>query len=187
MRRAGMKGVFLGILALLLPACGSPNSGPSEPVGVSPSPPPTPIPTDPGIETFPDEGHTHVPIGTVVVYHTDPPTSGDHYPVPQDGGFFDAPIDPRYLVHSMEHGGIIIYYNPATVTQDQQMHLKELAAQHPGSFSQVVVVPRNDPTYPVILTAWTHWLRLTAYDQSRIDGFVTLFVGQGPEHAPMNP
>jgi len=46
-----------------------------------------------------------------------------------------------------------------------------------------VVVPRNDATYPIILTAWTHRLRLTSYDAARIDGFLTLFIGQGPENA----
>ena len=32
----------------------------------------------------------------------------------------------------------------------------------------MVVVPRNDAAFPIILTAWTHRLRLTTYDQNRI-------------------
>jgi hypothetical protein len=159
-------------VALILPACGGGPGGQTQ----------NSIPADPDIETFPDEGNTHVPVGTVIVYGTDPPTSGNHYPDPQDGGFFDHEIAAGYLVHSMEHGGVIIYYSPA-VTDDQKTALKTLAAQHPGSFSQVICVPRNDPTYPIILTAWTHRLRLTTYDQDRIDGFVTLYLGHGPEHA----
>jgi hypothetical protein len=182
MRRFLMKGVLLGGLALILPACGSPNSSTS---GAAPDPNPTF--TDPGIETFPMEGRTHVPVGTIVVYMTDPPTSGNHYPTPQQGGYFETPIAAGFLVHSMEHGGIIIYYNPATVTDAQKNSLKALAQAHPGAFSQVICVPRNDPAYPIILTAWTHRLRLTTYDQRRIDGFVTLFLDQGPEHAPASP
>jgi len=87
----------------------------------------------------------------------------------------------------MEHGGVIIYYNPATVTTSEKSTLKTLAESHPGIFSQIVCVPRNDPTYPLILTAWTHRLRLAIYDQSRIDGFLTLFLGNGPEGAPETP
>jgi hypothetical protein len=164
--------------ALILPACGGGgHSGSSTTENAFPS--------DKDIETFPNEGNTHVPVGTAIDYDTDPPTSGNHYPVPQDGGFFDHDIAAGYLVHSMEHGAVIIYYNPATVTPEQQDALKALAAAHPGSFAQIVCVPRNDPTYPIILTAWTHRLRLLTYDQTRIDNFIALFLGKGPEQAPM--
>jgi lysophospholipase L1-like esterase len=87
----------------------------------------------------------------------------------------------------MEHGGVIIYYNPATVTDSQKYSLMLLARAHPGIMAQVVCVPRNDPSYPIILTAWTHWLRLSTFDQSRIDGFMTLFLGQGPEKGIASP
>lgn len=164
--------------AAILPACGGDRGAPK------PQTPAQPIPVDPGIETFPNEGSTHVPVGSAIVYLTDPPTSGNHYPDPQDGGYFETPIAAPYLVHSMEHGGVIVYYNPATVTAEQKDRLKALAAAHPGVFSQVICVPRDDASYPVILTAWLHRLRLAAYDQARLDGFLTLYLGQGPEKDP---
>lgn len=180
-----MKGILLVGMALLLPACGIADS--PGVMGGAPAPVPNPAFTDPGIETFPDEGATHVPVGTTVVYGTDPPTSGNHYPDPQEGGYFDFPIAEGYLVHSLEHGGVVLYYNPATVTVGQKVRLNQLAQAHLGIYSQVVCVPRNDPAYPVILTAWTHRLRLATYEQDRIDGFVTLFLDEGPEHAPSAP
>ena len=161
--------------ALILPACGGDGGSRSE----------NPDPADPDIETFPSEGTLHVDVGTVLAYDTDPPTSGPHYPVPQDGGFFETAIDPGYLVHSLEHGAVIIYYNPATVVDNQIKYLKQLAKKNPGNFSQVICVPRDDATYPIILTAWTHRLRLTAWDQDRIDGFIALYLGEGPEPPPM--
>jgi hypothetical protein len=185
MRRFVMNGLMLCGLALILPACGSSSSGTSGDTAAGPNQSTTF--SDPGIETFPSEGRAHVVVGTVVVYLTDPPTSGNHYPYPQAGGYYESPIAAGFLVHSMEHGGVIIYYNPATVTDTQKNVLKTLSLAHPGIFSQVVCVPRNDPTYPIILTAWTHWLRLTTYDQSRIDGFLALFLGNGPEGAPATP
>jgi hypothetical protein len=180
MRATLIRGLVLGLATLVLPACGTSSSS-STPSSAS-----VPISgnfNDPDILTFPDEGRTHVPDGTVIAYQTDPPTSGDHYPEPEPGGFYTTEIAPGFLVHSMEHGGIIIYYSPA-VTSDQQAALAAIANAHPGIFGQVVVVPRNDPTYPIILTAWTHMLRLSTYDQSRIDNFIALFVGKGPEAAP---
>jgi len=159
--------LLLGAVALILPACDLPS-------GMARF-------SDPGIETFPDEGNDHVPVGTPITYNTDPPTSGPHYPDPQEGGYYMIAIAPGFLVHSLEHGAVVLYYNPLTTSNSQRSHLKALAKAHPGSFSQVVAVPRNDPTYPIILTAWTHRLRLADYDADRIDGFVALFLGQGPE------
>jgi hypothetical protein len=181
MRATLIRGLVLGLVALVLPACGSSSSSSSAPNSASNGTSGNFNDTD--ILTFPDEGRTHVPDGTVIDYQTDPPTSGDHYPEPEPGGFYTTEIAAGFLVHSMEHGGIIIYYSPA-VTSDQQAALAAIANAHPGIFAQVVVVPRNDPTYPIILTAWTHMLRLSTYDQSRIDNFIALFIGQGPEAAP---
>jgi hypothetical protein len=162
----------------MIPACGG---GPQK--STSSSQALTPL--DPGIETFSSEGQEHVPPGTAIVYQTDPPTSGPHYAdFVADGGFYSYVIPPPYLVHSMEHGGVIIYYSGA-VTQDEKDQLKSLSDQHPGRYAQVVVAPRDDATYPIILTAWTHRLRLTQVDAARIDAFIALYLGQGPEHAPM--
>ena len=164
-------------LALLIPACSDGNG--SDMTAARPA-----QTVDPAIETFASEGQEHVDVGTVIVYLTDPPTSGPHFPVPQDGGYFETAIASGYLVHSLEHGGVVIYYNPTTVTSPQKDSLKALAAAHPGTFSQIVCVPRDDAAYPIILTAWTHRLRLPVYDQARIDAFIALYLGQGPESAP---
>lgn len=182
-RNTVRSALLLGGIALVLPACGSSGggsgSGSGNPGGMGVNL--GFFYSDPGIETFPDEGHTHVPVGTVVTYYTDPPTSGNHYPNPQAGGYFEIPIAAGFLVHSMEHGGVIVYYDPAVLTTAQKNALKALAAAHPGIFGMIVCVPRTDPTYPLILTAWTHRLRLGAYDQARIDGFLGFFLGEGPE------
>lgn len=162
------RAAWILAVAGVLPAC---SSNGNDPQGI----------VDSGIETFPDEGNTHVAVGTTMTYDTDPPTSGSHYPVPQPGGFYASAIPAGYLVHSLEHGAVVVYYDAAVVPEADLAALEDLAAAHPGNFSQVVCVPRSDSIYPVILTAWTRRLRLTQYDQTRIDGFVALFLGQGPE------
>jgi hypothetical protein len=169
--------LILGVLSVLIPACGGGGGDGGSTSAANGSV----AYSDAAIETFPSEGSTHVPVGTVVDYHTDPPTSGNHYPDPQPGGYYTAPVASGFLVHSMEHGGVIIYYDASRLTADNLLALQALAAQHPGTFSQVVVVPRTDPANAIILTAWTHRLQLAAYDQTRIEGFMTLFLGNGPE------
>lgn len=73
----------------------------------------------PGIDAFQD-GRNHKPIGTVMSYNSNPPTSGDHYPAWITKGFYDTPrLDP-FLVHSMEHGYVIFWYDCAYKQNDDK-------------------------------------------------------------------
>jgi hypothetical protein len=63
------------------------------------------------IEQHPDEGATHVPCTQTVAYGTNPPSSGNHYPCWAAYQTYSAPIPWGNLVHSMEHGAMIIVYN----------------------------------------------------------------------------
>src|SRR5688572_10572408 len=56
-----------------------------------------------------DEGNQHVE--KTVKYRTNPPTSGDHNPVPQaDGAYLEMPPEGAF-VHSLEHGRLEIQYS----------------------------------------------------------------------------
>lgn len=58
-----------------------------------------------------DLGRGHVPIGTEVQYNSNPPTSGPHYGEWTRSGIYNEVKDDRNLVHSLEHGYVIISYN----------------------------------------------------------------------------
>lgn len=58
-----------------------------------------------------DQGAEHVTVGTEVEYKTNPPTSGKHYPDWIRAGIYQDPQDDRYLVHSLEHGYVVLSYN----------------------------------------------------------------------------
>lgn len=64
----------------------------------------------PGEKTS-DLGRTHVDVGTEVKYETNPPTSGPHYSDWKRAGIYEGVEEDRYLVHSLEHGYIIMSYN----------------------------------------------------------------------------
>lgn len=135
----------------------------------------------PAIEQFPEEGRQHVDPSTMPVYNTDPPTSGPHYPDPTLPGFYAEAQRPGYLVHALEHGNIVIYYDPAVLPAADRERLRALASKYPDPFGGVVVTPRADSEHPIILTAWRVLLRLPGYDQAQIDDFLGLFRGRGPE------
>src|SRR3989344_3556193 len=62
-------------------------------------------------EKIADLGRGHVPIGEKVDYNSNPPTSGKHYEDWERAGVYDQPKDDRNLVHSLEHGYVIMSYN----------------------------------------------------------------------------
>ena len=58
----------------------------------------------------PIEGYTHVPIGTIVDYGTNPPSSGNHYPIWAAFQAYTSPVPREYYVHDLEHGAIDLLY-----------------------------------------------------------------------------
>jgi hypothetical protein len=107
---------------------------------------------------------------------------GAHYSGWVTPGFFGANQTPERLVHSLEHGHTVIYYDQSKLATADVDVLKALARQFKGDWDGVVVVPRKDANHAVILTAWEHALRLTEFDKAKIEQFVDVFRGRGPEN-----
>lgn len=148
---------------------------------------PSPVRTDiPGVERIDCKSAAHVAATERVTYEMDPPTSGAHHGNWINAGFYAEPQVPERLVHSLEHGNVVIYYDEAKLEKAQIDALRSLARKYNGNWDGVVVTPRAGGEHPVILTAWEHALRLTQYDQKLIDRFVDEFRGLGPEN-PMRP
>lgn len=57
------------------------------------------------------DGRDHLPEGTVIDYKFNPPTSGNHYASWITKGFYDEPRADGNLVHSLEHGYIVLWYD----------------------------------------------------------------------------
>jgi len=106
-------------------------------------------------------------------YSTDPPTSGTHYPTWWQAGFYDetsqeaTSVSPAgYLVHNLEHGYIIFWYNCTLVTLEECETLKsELRAviEEANSF-KVIAFPWTTTDVPVVATSWGHLLKMETFD-----------------------
>lgn len=136
------------------------------------------------VEQFPSEGREHVPAGTEIEYDTMPPTSGPHYDQTASAGFYTERPSLGALVHSLEHGAVIVYYDPNQITPEAQSHLEQLATTHTGAFQSVIVVPTpvENSTHPYVLTAWRHKLSLESYDTETVRAFLAEYLGRGPEN-----
>jgi hypothetical protein len=142
-----------------------------------------PIATGQTIETIPAaaDARTHIPPRAFYDYGTPFPTSGPHSPRWTETGFYSEPQPPTELVHALEHGNIVIYYDqPGSRALEQ---LKRWAEEHQGQWDGVVVVPSPGLKERVVLTAWEKRLMLDRFDGAAAAAFLDAFRGRGPEGA----
>jgi len=87
-----------------------------------------------------------------VKYGDNPPTLGRHWPPglqAQDGLYSSAPADEA-LVHTMEHGRIIVWVKP-TLPEEVRQTLRALFDE---DVYHLVMAPREKMPYAVAATAW---------------------------------
>lgn len=133
-------------------------------------------------ETVANQGQDHVPDTTKVSYDSNPPTSGPHYVNSKPAGIYDKPVPDGNLVHSMEHGAVIIWYQ-SNLPQDQINQLKNI--YNSVGISKKIMVPRDNLDVPVALTSWGKVLKLQTIDEVRIKEFMQTNNDRGPEQAPL--
>ncbi|MDD9925191.1 MAG: DUF3105 domain-containing protein, partial [Rhodospirillaceae bacterium] len=123
---------------------------------------------------------THVPAGTQINYGTNPPTSGPHFIHWVNPGFYETSKGRSNLVHSLEHGMIVIYYDQPSA-EDLET-LKRWTALFTGPWSGIVSVRRAGLGEKVILTAWRRILRLDRLETEAAAAFIDAYRGRGPEN-----
>jgi hypothetical protein len=85
-----------------------------------------------------------------VKYNSNPPTSGRHYVQPvDDGAYTTAPTDEQ-LVHNLEHGRVIIWYQPGMPKATRA----DLKALFDEDTYQMVLAPRRKMPYQLASSAW---------------------------------
>jgi len=133
------------------------------------------------VDSRTDKGQEHVEGAT---YSVNPPAGGDHDSRPWPAGFYDVANTPAdgNIVHSLEHGFVVIWYRPEGTSAATLDGLRDLA----GRYRWVLVVPRPSLPTPLAATAWHR--RLLCPDaaaalapQGPIGNFVAAFRNQGPE------
>ncbi|HEX5979600.1 MAG TPA: DUF3105 domain-containing protein [Thermoleophilaceae bacterium] len=85
-----------------------------------------------------------------VDYQDNPPTNGRHYQIPaEDGLYHEAPTDEQ-LVHTLEHGRVIVWVKPSVSEEGRQA----IRALFDEDDYQMVVVPRSKMEPAIAATAW---------------------------------
>jgi Protein of unknown function (DUF3105) len=111
-------------------------------------------------------------------YSSLPATSGPHWTTPAQWGAYSTPQPESQLIHNLEHGGIVIWYDPALVDEagiaELDSYVTSQVAQGQGGRFKFIVSPwggSEDLGSAVVVTAWRHLLALDEVDMDAIRGF----------------
>ncbi|MDA0999874.1 MAG: DUF3105 domain-containing protein [bacterium] len=131
-------------------------------------------------EQLPSLGNAHLQPGQAGSYADRFPTSGAHAPNWSTPGFYDAPQPKEMLVHALEHGNIVIYYDqpdPKTLGA-----IRAWTDLYRGQWDGVIAVPAKGLGARVVLTAWTRRLAMDRFEPAAAAAFVDAYRGRGPEN-----
>lgn len=132
------------------------------------------------VETLPNRGNDHFDLGQSYDYGVPFPTSGPHARVPLNPGFYDEPQAKTQLVHSVEHGSVVIYFDAPGA--EAVGLLKDWAGLYSGQWDGVVAVRSPNLGKTVMLTAWRKQLKLDSFDAAAAAAFIDAYRGRGPEN-----
>lgn len=148
---------------------------------VMPPPPNTGYP----VVQFEDLGRIHLASGEAYAgYNSAPPTSGPHAPRPAEFKIHREPVAREQLVHSMEHGGVVVWYNceagPAPLSAEACTGLRDQLEATVRPYLEakklVVLVPSPDSPARISLTAWTILDSMDSFDEARVQSFLDVFI-----------
>lgn len=182
----------------LVPACGNGSDGSAAtqdagPVvcANAPAPQKPAAACDVEIGSPPVPAVRHVPEGTALSFCSNPPSGGSHYPIWANFQEFEKPVDWGYLVHSMEHGAVVLLYKcdavdaggcPAVL--DAFHKVRDEAAPDPlctAGTKRIIIAP--SPTIPTMVAAaaWGKTYTAPCVDLPTLSAFVRDNYGKGPE------
>ncbi len=123
----------------------------------------------------------HIKIGELhEAYNSNPPTSGPHIGDAVAGpGIKNKPISDELVVHSLEHGAVVLWYRQDLKEEDVS-RLKKVFNQASG---KKIMIPRKEMDTPIALTSWNQILRLNEIDEVKIKEFIEINNDRGPEKA----
>jgi hypothetical protein len=124
------------------------------------------------------DGRSHVT--KKVKYKTNPPTSGNHNPVPTLDGVYTKQPNFTNLVHTLEHGRIELEYSPSL----SQKRLRQLGGLFNEDPHILLLFPNDTMRYRVAAAAWGHLIgckRMTDATFDALRAFRDRYRDQAPE------
>jgi hypothetical protein len=119
-------------------------------------------------------------------YNSDPPTSGPHYAEEAEAGFHDSngyTYPAGYLVHNLEHGYVIFWYNCGLLDGSACTDLKTRIKTVMDDIGEkkLIAYPWPSLDMPLVMTSWGRLEKFEAFDTNRAKAFVRANLNRAPE------
>ena len=131
------------------------------------------------VEKVDDRGSSSPPADAAYIYDEASSAAGLYDMNWVRAGFYSIPQTQTDLVHSLERGYVVIYYDdPAPGVLSTLKRWVGLFHEDPDG---VIVVPLHGLGESIVLTAWQRRLRLSQFDPNAAAAFIDAFRGRGRE------
>ena len=162
----GIGVAVIAVIGIIIVQGVKPAAGESIPVMLSS--PHIPTDTDPG------------------QYNSDPPTSGLHYVNELDAGFYETnsyQYPAGYLVHNLEHGYVIFWYNCGLLDETGCTNLKEhiRTAMDDLGGTKLIAYPWPSQDVPLVMTSWGRLEKFEDFDADKAKAFYRANLNKAPE------
>ncbi|HLE92570.1 MAG TPA: DUF3105 domain-containing protein [Anaerolineales bacterium] len=133
------------------------------------------------------ESSQHIPMDSDPgEYNSDPPTSGPHYAEEARAGFYDSnnyQFPAGYLVHNLEHGYVIFWYNCDLLDETGCADLKEQIKTTMDDLggTKLIAYPWPSLDVPLVMTSWGRLQRLETFDSEQVKAFYRANLNRAPE------
>lgn len=119
-------------------------------------------------------------------YNSNPPTSGPHYAGELDAGFYESnqhQYPAGYLVHNLEHGYIIFWYDCTKLDEGACTDLKIKLKSAVDEFKNIKVIayPWHSLDVPVVMTSWGRMQKMASFDPAQARAFYNANLNHSPE------
>jgi len=133
----------------------------------------------------------HVPEGSDPgPFNSDPPTSGQHFGQGFDAGFyeesnpeFQVEFPEGHLIHNLEHGYTIFWYNCDLLDEAGCAKLKSdiRGVMNDVNNFKVIGFPRSSISSPLVMTSWGRMLAMEIVDADQARDFISRNRNNAPE------
>ena len=122
-------------------------------------------------------------------YNSDPPTSGQHWVEPAEAGFYSSAPADEQLIHNLEHGYVVIYYNCTALDESRCTALKdgirdtmaEAGNTELTRTPKTIAAPRPGMDAQVAATSWGRLYKSSELDRQELLTFIQDFRNLAPE------
>jgi hypothetical protein len=131
----------------------------------------------------------HLVLCSATAYPTNPPSGGPHYAIWPQYKSYDFALPDGFLVHALEHGAVVFWYNCPEGCADEVAEVEAFIAALPedplcagsGRPRRVVLTPSPRLTSRWAASAWGFALSAACFDAPAFEAFYADHYGQGPE------